>query len=429
MRDVLIDLGEVPHGESLVPAVPEQAPPVPYRALLAALSVALLLGLGGAAHLRAPAPPAVVAAGQGDLIRVVGDRLYVIGRYVPPGVRVIRSFSLPDATQLSWHRAAVTGEVLDVAAAGDVLLMSVQDERTVGFGTIALRAGVPVPLWRRTALLEGVSADERLVLVREPGADGTWWRGLDLATGAVRWSVRQAAGDEAAPSAPGTGYPRWLYQLTRDRRLQAWDTRTGRLAAGTDVPQRGPENISLWPAGDLALIGARGAGTTGYDATENLRQRWHSGVNLSWYRNPAPCGELICTFLPQRGIMVIDPRTGRERWSSDRWSYAERIGSYLVTGRPGTAFPEHFVLDPATGDVLGEAGRWQSGGPGPAPETAYVRRAVARTDRVWFGVLDMRTMRIRVSGAAEQVAGDCHFAAGALICRRLDASVGVWRLD
>ncbi|WP_433826759.1 hypothetical protein ACQP2E_32295 [Actinoplanes sp. CA-015351] len=429
MSDVLIDLGEVPRGDSLVPAIEAEAPPVPYRMLLVILSGILAGLLGGGTHPRLPTPVAVVPAAQGDVIRVVGDRLYVIGRQLPPGTREIRGFSLPDARPVSQHQVAVTGEVLGVAAAGDVMMLSVQDERTVRFGTIALRAGVAAPLWKRPVLLVGLSATGRLALVREEAATETWWRGLDLETGAVRWSIRQNPGDEIAPSSRDSGYPKWLFQLTAARRLQSWDTTTGQLTATANVPERSPENISLWPAGDLALIGARGAGTTGYDATEGLRQRWHSGVNLSWYRNPSPCGELICTFLPQNGIMVLDPRTGRERWSSDRWNYAERIGSYLVTGLPGTRYPEHFVLDPVTGDVLGAAGRWQSGGPGPEPDTAYVKRADTVTDRLWFGVLDMRGMRVRVAGAADRVAGDCHFAANALICRRLDASVGVWRLD
>ncbi|BAL92059.1 hypothetical protein AMIS_68390 [Actinoplanes missouriensis 431] len=429
MSPVLIDLGEVPRGESLAPAVPAEAPPVPSRVLLAILSMILVVGLGGAVQPDRPAPPAIVPAAQGDVLRVVGDRLYVIGRQTSPGVRVVRSLSLPDARLLSWHLVALTGEILDVAAAGDMLLLSVLNERTSRFGTIALRATDPDPVWRLPVLVEGVSPADRLALVREEDDTGFWWRGLDLATGEVRWSLRQPGDDVMSPSTHGGAYPDWLYQLTTDRRLLAWDTRTGRLSATRNIPERGPETLSLWPAGDMALIGARSDGTTGYDATEGLRQRWHSGVNLSWYRNPSPCGDLICAFLPQRGIMVIDPRTGRERWSSDRWNYAERVGGYLVTGLPGTAFPEHFVLDPATGDVLGEAGRWESGGPGPEPDTAYVRRVVSGEDRVWYGVLDMRRMRIRVSGVADRVAGDCHFAAGALICRRLDASVGVWRLD
>ncbi|BBH64185.1 hypothetical protein ACTI_08700 [Actinoplanes sp. OR16] len=431
MSDVMIDLGEVPRGGSPVTAAQAEAAddaPVPYRLLLWILSAVLLAGLGGGTYQRAPEPPAIVPAAQGDVLRVVGDRLYVIGRQLPPGVRIVRSFSLPDAEPVSWHRVVVTGEILDVTVAGDVLLLSVQDERTTRFGTIALRAGVAAPLWQRPVLVEAASADGRLALVREEGDGETWWRGLDLATGAIRWSVRRGGDDVAAPSAT-EGYPDWLYLLTADRRLQAWDARTGRLTATQRVPDRGPGRLELWPVGDLAMIGARNAGTTGYDARQGLRQDWYSGVNLSWYRNPSACGDLICTYLPQRGIMVLDPGTGWERWSSDRWNYAERIGDYLVTGLPGTAFPEHFVLDPATGDVLGAAGRWQSGGPGPEPDTAYVRRATDRADRIWYGVLDMRRMRIRVAGAADLVAGDCHFAAGALVCRRLDASVGVWKLD
>jgi hypothetical protein len=430
VSDVLIDLGEVPRGAEAATAaeVEVDAPPVPYRLLLLILSLVLLAGLGGGTRPRDPIVPEIVPAAQGDVLRVVGDRLFVIGRQEPPGVRVVRSFTLPDATPIAWHRVAVTGEILDVAAAGDVLLLSVQDEQTSRFGTIALRTGSPAPLWRSPVLVEAVSEPDRLALVREETGDGTWWRGLDLMTGAVRWSVRRTGDDVIVPS-DREGYPDWLFRLTTDLRLEAWDARTGRLTASRRVPERGPGRVELWPVGDLAMIGARSAGTTGFDARQGLRQRWYSGVNLSWYRNPSRCGDLICTYLPQRGIMVMSPETGWERWSSDRWNYAERIGSYLVTGLPGTAFPEHFVLDPATGDVLGAAGRWQSGGPGPAPETAYVRRATERADRIWYGVLDMRRMRIRVSGAADLVAGDCHFAAGALICRRLDASVGVWRLD
>ena len=430
MSTVLIDLGEVPHGGATVPVAADQAPPVPYRALLAILSLLLTVSLGGAVRPRPPEPPAVVPAVLGDVIRVVGDRLFVIGRQQPPGARVVRAYALPTGTLLSRHVVPITGEVLDVRAAGDLSLISVHDERTVGFRTLALRAGVEQPLWERPALLQAVSGPDRLLLVREEvlGYPDTWWRGVDLTSGAVRWTIHQREGYEAAMSST-TGYPRWLYMLTPDRQLQSWDARSGRLTATQDVPERGPGKLSLWPAGDLVLIGARGAGTTGYDAADRLRQRWHSGVNLSWYRNPSACGELICAFLPQRGVMVIDPRTGRERWSSDRWNYVERIGPYLLTGLPGTAFPEHFVLDATTGDVLGEAGLWASGGPGPEPETAYVRRIVFGADRVWFGVLDMRRMRIRVAGAAERVAGDCHFAAGALVCRRLDASVGVWRVQ
>ncbi|MBG0560005.1 outer membrane protein assembly factor BamB family protein [Actinoplanes aureus] len=429
MSGVLIDLGEVARFGS-GPAADAPAPPVPYRLLLAILSVALVVSLGGAGVRSEPAPPTVISARLGDAIRVVGDRLFVIGRGAAEGKRTIRTYALPDATLLSEHTVMVTGDVLSVDAAGDLLLVTVQDERTVTFGTIALRPGLDQPLWQRPVQLQGLSVADGLALVREEGAPfgDADWHGVDLRTGTVRWTVHQGDRDDIGVSSYTGGYPKWLYTLTGNGQLVARDTRTGRTVASVHVPQRQGASTSLWPAGDLVMIGAGGSGTTGYDVTAGLEPRWHTGMNLSWYRGPAQCGELICAFLPQRGILVIDPTTGRERWSSDRWDYAERVGDRLLTGMPGTAYPRLYVLDPATGDVLGDVGLWQSSGPGPEPGTAYVRRTVSGEDRLWYGVLLLDRLRIRVLGAAERVAGDCHFTAGVLVCRRIDASVGVWRL-
>jgi hypothetical protein len=35
---------------------------------------------------------------------------------------------------------------------------------------------------------------------------------------------------------------------------------------------------------------------------------------------------------------------------------------------------------------------------------------------------------MRMLGVAAPVAGDCHATARALVCRRIDASIGIWRL-
>ncbi|MEU4420389.1 PQQ-binding-like beta-propeller repeat protein [Actinoplanes sp. NPDC024001] len=430
MSGVLIDLGEVSRGGSRLPAAALPVPPVPYRLLLVLLTAVLLASLAGSGARAEPASPAVIPAALGDAIRVVGDRLFVIGRDAAEGERTIRAYALPDATLLSEHTVAVSGDVLNVDVAGDLLLVTVQEERTVRFGTIALRSGIDQPLWQRPVQLQGVSAAEGLALVRQEGAafGDAEWQGVDLRTGKARWTVRQGDRDDVGVSSYTGGYPKWLYILTGDGRLVARDTRTGRVVAAVPVPERRDVATSLWPAGDLVLIGAGGSGTTGYDITTGLEPRWHTGMNLSWYRGPAQCGNLICAFLPQRGILVIDPASGRERWSSDRWDYAERIGDRLLTGMPGTAYPRLYVLDPETGDVLADMGLWQSAGPGPEPGTAYVRRTTSGEDRLWYGVLHLDRLRIRVLGAADRVAGDCHFTAGVLVCRRVDASIGVWRL-
>jgi hypothetical protein len=49
-------------------------------------------------------------------------------------------------------------------------------------------------------------------------------------------------------------------------------------------------------------------------------------------------------------------------------------------------------------------------------------------DVVWFASLDPATLAVRVLGAAERVSGDCQTTAEVLVCRRLDASVGIWQL-
>ena len=49
-------------------------------------------------------------------------------------------------------------------------------------------------------------------------------------------------------------------------------------------------------------------------------------------------------------------------------------------------------------------------------------------DVVWFASLNPATLAVRVLGSAERVSGDCQITPNLLICRRLDASVGIWKL-
>ncbi|GAA4591421.1 hypothetical protein BJY16_000268 [Actinoplanes octamycinicus] len=432
MSDVLIDLGDARSGGR----VPDPEPPARARVLLAVLTGVLTALLGGAAYARPPEPPVIVPAGLGDAMRVSGDRLYVVGAGQPVGARVreqtIRTYLLPGVTPLARNTIRVSGNVQSVVSAGaDRMLVTYQDEGTATFSTVALRAGVDRPLWQRPAALIGVRADAGLALVRQEAAEfpDADWHGVDLETGAVRWTVHQPAGDDVAVGDSAGGYPERLFVLTAGARLKVYETRSGRLLAQTPVPERrAGVTTALWPAGDLVLLSAGAAGTTGYDAAAGLAPRWHNGMNLSWYRGPTACGDLICAYLPQRGILVIDPRTGRERWASDRWEYSARVGDYLLVGWPDVAEPQLVVVRADTGDVLGSAGVWRAAGPGPAPGTAYVIRSVIGEDRVWYGVLDPARRRVELLGTAARVTGDCAIVPRALVCRRIDATVGVWRL-
>jgi hypothetical protein len=51
------------------------------------------------------------------------------------------------------------------------------------------------------------------------------------------------------------------------------------------------------------------------------------------------------------------------------------------------------------------------------------------TSRAWLAHLDPATGRARVFGMIVGVSADCEVRAGAVICRRLDATIGIWRRD
>jgi hypothetical protein len=121
-------------------------------------------------------------------------------------------------------------------------------------------------------------------------------------------------------------------------------------------------------------------------------------------------------------------------WSADRWSYADLAGPYLLAaeidgdGDGADADPKLSVLDPATGGVRGDFGAWRTVGV-PRPDgTVIGLRAETTLDVVWYARLDPADHGARMLGSAEQVSGDCQTTPAVLVCRRVDASVGIWRL-
>jgi hypothetical protein len=89
--------------------------------------------------------------------------------------------------------------------------------------------------------------------------------------------------------------------------------------------------------------------------------------------------------------------------------------------------PGIWVLDPATGTPLGNFGAWQALGPA-GNGRIYGKIEVPGENRIFYGVLDPATRRIRILGGGERVSGDCSATGDALVCRLVDASVAVWRL-
>jgi hypothetical protein len=428
--DVLIELGEVPRPRELPGGGDPGRQPFPARVVLGLLAAVLLAALGGAGHRTPPEPPRIIAARLGDAAFLEGDQLYVISAGRPvAGSRVlsrtVSTYSVPEARLLSRTTVEVSGGVLGVWQATGAVLVAYQVDTSGTWAVVALAVDTDRVLWRRAARLVGVSAADRLVVLETADAE----LGVDLPTGRTRWSVPHPADGFTAHAGIENGFPRWLVTATDSGRLETRDAHTGRILGEVALPRRpGRANGVIWPVGDLVLVDTFGSG---FDAFRlpGLQRVWRTPVDLSQSWMQADCVRLICTFHRQWGMTVLDPATGRELWTSDRWEYAEPTGSYLLASVDdrSRAQPSLWVLDAATGQALGNFGDWKrlgSAGNG----MLYGLREDRDTHRIHYGVLDPATRAVHLLGAADRVSGGCETGAAVLICRLVDASVAVWDL-
>jgi hypothetical protein len=414
----------------VVPDEPPAGPPPPprrWRPLFGAVAGVLLVLLGGAAPVPRPSAPVIVTAELGERTQVRAGRLYVIGMPQPVGSpqkrQTIRAYALPDARPLYEQTVAVTGEIVDIQPAGDLLLILERDYDGAEQTTIAVRPGAAEPLWRRPGILIGLTPGGPAVFgasnVGDEVTTAVEWRGVDLATGEIRWTVRKAPGERAAADSYG-GAPRLLYVL-RAGRLTAYDTRDGRPAGEVALPGIQPSTAVLWPlAGRVVVSGD--AGTTVLDA--GLTVAAHTARSLRDYLTADDCGELICVYGADDSLAGLDPRTLEKRWSVRNSGYSLWLGGYLYTLAASDAAPRITRADPVTGRAPGRLDGWQfTPGTGPAVYLRHEERG-----RVWFGELDQDRFRVRPLVAAEGVTAECQIAGEVLICRKINGGVGVWRL-
>ncbi|WP_157436967.1 PQQ-binding-like beta-propeller repeat protein [Actinoplanes subtropicus] len=411
MTHAVIDLGEAPAD------LPVRSRPVPYRALLGALSAVLLALAGGAARQRAPVAPTVLPAGLADTFTLDGERMYLV-----EGER-ISTYELPSMRVLARTAATASGTVGGAQQAGGAMVVSYQVGADGTPATAAYLAGGDRLLWRRPERLVATSAADGTALLNADGAEVA----VDLTTGRERWRVAQPVKGflaEAGPEAGG-GYPDWLVAISGTGRLATYDAHTGRPLAAVTRPAFAGE---IWPVGSYLLVSA-GDGYDGY-RLPGLRRLWHTTADLSQSWMQTDCGGVICAFRQQGGGMtVLDPADGHVLWSSGRWACASPVGRYLVA-TPSAAegdVPPLWVLDPRTGKEWGNFGAWQGLGLAPGG-LVYGRREVRGRYQIFYGLLDPADRSIDVLGSAEGVSNGCETGGGVLACRLVDASVAVWPL-
>jgi outer membrane protein assembly factor BamB len=448
----VIDLGEVP--AERVPDDPPARPRPRRRWTIAALTLATALSTA-AADDPVPRPlPTVVLDVPGDVrVLVEGDRLFVVqpfalsqgrgdGRYVV-------AYHLMDLKRLWRVELPLGGDVYGLATVDGILALT--GEPPVGAGneapggaagidnprgpdTVGLDPATGATLWRRKGSIEASSAGGRLILSADIGNPGAIpaHSGPDHAlhavtgTGELVWSYDPPAGALRSYRSGGEGVT-LLAVVRPDGRVELRDTDTGELVrSGRIGPLAlgGTAGRYVEIVGDLLLV-RDGPEVLAY-GLDRLDLRWRLPFEPGqdgWF---TACGAAICVVRAGGGLKVIDPATGRVRWSDARWTQGFAFGSWLMATdfNPRNDQQAVVVVDPQTGRVVRELGRWH--------ELVIVDDSVValRFDAARALIARLDPPRgLRLVGVVRDVVGpSCSVRLRSLWCRRTDNTLGVWRL-
>lgn len=441
-----IELGEISASPPVEPErhAPRQRPP--SRGLRVGVLLLLsLLTMAGAAVAPGPLPEAGVPARLGAGVFTGGDRLIVAD---PVNIREnqqwLTAYRLSDGTRLWRVPMPLRGNAGPWTVVDGTLLMGAEWGAVIPSETVALDLATGAERWRRLAWLDGVTpAGEALLWTRRLGdwtqgeeRPGTL-RAVSLATGSERWSVPLPAGtvrayehDTGWSARRGDGRLRQLVTALPSGEVQVRDLDSGRVvrAARIPGPETGRRNIEV--AAGLVLNHAGRDGVTAY-ALESLTPLWTltRATNPREY-GPLPCANLLCIYGETGGVRALDPRTGRVLWTEQRrWGTLLAADDRLIAvdGQASRAHPRSLmVVDPATGAVLRDLGVWNVLGPAPGGGLLAVRPGPQ--ERTWVARLDPETGTYRLLDRLRDVSGDCQTGSGVLHCRRMNGSIGIWRL-
>lgn len=338
-----------------------------------ALAAVLALALGGAA----PAAPALWH-GLGT-ITLAADDLYAVDEghvltVESPQERPRLSAWGTDPVRRLWTTELdpgvppvlmnVYGARLTIA--GDRVLAQSQDFRTtaVGLGTGRKLWESPVPVVPAAPGV-GLARTETYPPGSETEGDGsgggiyisttgvqyheppltTDLAGIDLATGRTRWTRHHTGSASATPVGPR------LLEVAKNR-LRLLDPANGRVLA-----ERAPAEIFGIDIVDGLVLVAEARRTVAYDG-RTLEPRWRAPQSRTdEYLNPGLCQGLICRK-SAAGVQVLDPATGRTRWTTAAGPALRRDGPAVVEMEETSRRPLR-LLDPATGEVRAPLAAWQ----------------------------------------------------------------------
>lgn len=455
---MVIDLGEIRQE----PDVPAPHSGVRRRPLLAA-AVALLLpgALAGSAMQPRRLTGVEIQKVPSGMMTFEGDRLFVME--VSPGdvdlVITLSGYRLGDGVRL-WNRTiSLAGRPFSyLDCVGDALLLIQRDQDTDGGGVIALDAATGRERWQRAGLLVGWVPGPRgaadRVLMRggqsqgkfggyreDPAAPPQTTAAVDTATGDVIWSYRSPVGSLVTMGLDGTFGPAeatgTVITALPSGRVEVREPDTARLLTAARLHDgfgsTPADQVPQWllVVDDLILVfGSRPETLTAYGA-RRLDRRWQvpwDGGGVDWYYGQT-CAGLLCLQSSSGRYRALDLHTGRLLWDQP-WALVRPLGDALLAFRtPQVAGGESALalIDPATGRQRRALGIWNVVDQPITSDEVLLFRLDPESGSAWLAVLEADAEDVRMLGTLPQGTHACLALSGGVVCRRRNASVGIWR--
>nr|BFE66379.1 hypothetical protein GCM10020063_109050 [Dactylosporangium thailandense] len=395
-----------------------------------------VLGLAGGARPGMSLDPAVVLRGDGvSAVDSDGSTMYVLSR------ASVAAYRMPDGAR-RWAVPVAAGTQL-LAVDEARVVVGVQDVTSLAASMlVGLDAATGAPVWRTTGYVpvgHGCACGVVVAEMYPPGGDPEQERqrltpylaGIDVRTGAVRWSlVTPPGGRRRVPSGPGERVR--IAVLDTDGTLRLHSAETAEVVRTVHLEDPGQVD-AFAISGDRLLVYRSGLGTilgtTAFDLATG-RRLWQrtaepDGESLWW------CGRAICARATDGAndgpTVVLDPDTGRERWRVGERTDLGGLTDRYTLATPSPPDGHHLVLDAATGRVVRRIDGWE-----PVGDLAGTRLLVAGRSAAGGSLiarLDIETGAVTVLARAPRWSAppECLTMEALLACKLDQDRIAVWR--
>ena len=438
------------------PDPPPTSPPPAHRYRLGGLLLAAVLAFaaGGAV----PALPVLwrqlgevpASGGPEAMFQLAGGRVYTVA--ATGAERVVTGWTLTERPRRVWTvrlpAPMVGGEEIDFGGveaeqAGDVVLLS------SGTHTTAVDAGSGAVRWTSRLPVTVLPGGRVGVVQEQQFRDGTWYdqasgdpgmlyfsstgephtepplrtevRGIDLATGARRWTVAAAGAVNVLP-VPGAEPAVLLLASDRLERIDAVSGAVRRRIPLPEVGGSGPTSGELVDDAMLVYYGAYGsAGHQVAYSPETLARRWSRSMPRE-LPDPPRCTGVLCVG-SRTAVEVLDPATGQPKWRVALGVDLTRRGGYLLELGHESGLPAR-MLDAATGAPRVDLAGWYTEVESEAGQPLLLRRPLEAGASA-FGVVLERRDAVQLLGVTHGVVGSCAADPRYVVCRA-DDRLRIW---